>query len=185
MIITHDHRDHLDPETIGPYAHKETTLFVAPRFACRKLQELGVPEENIVKIDQGETQTVKRTRITGVYAIPTDPGVLDTCGYRVEFANGRSLYHTSDTGYSDLLKKGVPQAEIFLACINGKLGNMDVMEAAGLVDTVDPDTARPNHYDMFALNSENPETFVWAVKRLNARREVEVLEVMKPFVWGS
>ena len=48
FIITHDHTDHLDPETIARYPRRETTTFVAPRFAAAKLATLGIPAARIV-----------------------------------------------------------------------------------------------------------------------------------------
>jgi L-ascorbate 6-phosphate lactonase len=201
FIVTHDHLDHLDPETIQRYRHRATTAFVAPRFAARKLADLGVPEQVITKIDVGETAQVKGIDITGVFALPTGPDALDTCGYLVRFPNGRSFYHASDTAFCELLLKAAPRpalspsaalransaegAEVLLVPINGKWGNLDVEEAMALTAAVKPRYVLPNHYDLMALNSENPETFrhFWNARRLPT--ECVVAEIMQPFVWGA
>jgi len=184
-IVTHDHTDHLDPETIAGYRHKEETIFVAPRLACRKLAKLGIPERNIRRVDSGETAVVDGVTLTGVYAIPNEPGAIDTAGYLVRFGNGRSVYHTADTDFSDVLLAAAPKCEVLLTCINGKWGNLNVHQAAKLTKKVRPRYAIPNHYDMMAANSENPEAFVFFLSREAPDIEIRILQVMEPFVWGA
>lgn len=185
LVITHDHLDHLDPETVGPYAHKDKTLFVAPRLACRKLLALGVPEKNIRRVDSGETLAAGGLQITGVYAVPTEPGVIDTTGYLLRFDNGRTFYHTADTAFSDLLLAAAPQAEVLACCINGKWGNLNVMDAARLAARVRPRFAIPNHYDVMAVNSENPLSFAFFAARIAPDVPVKILKVLEPFVWSA
>jgi len=186
FIVTHDHLDHLDPDTISAYGHKDTTLFVAPRLAAGKLASLGVCAGNIRRVDSPERAKLDGLSITGVYAVPTGPDVLDTTGYLLEFANGRSVYHTSDTAFSDLLLAAAPQRpDVLLTCINGKYGNLSVEQAVRLTAKVRPATAIPNHYDMMALNSENPQTYAHFARRADPDVSVVVLEPMQPFVWPN
>lgn len=183
FLVTHDHLDHLDPETIGPYRHKKDTLFIAPRLACRKLKALGVPEENIIRVDSGEEQTLMGVRVQGIYAVPSAPEVMDTTGYRLEFRNGRSLYHTSDTDFSEMLLKAAPQAEVLLVCINGKWGNLDPDKAAKLAAAVRPRVAVPNHYDMMRLNSEDPAAFARLARETAPDVHVTILNILEPLIW--
>lgn len=183
FIITHDHLDHLDPETINGYKHKNDTIFVAPRLACEKLLSLGISGANIRRVDSGETENFDRVKITGIHAIPTDKSVIDTTGYRIEFSNGRSVYHSSDTSYSETLLSSVPKAEVFLLCINGKWGNLTPEQAAEIAVKGNPLVAIPNHYDVMIKNSENPETFKYILDRKNTKIKVEILKIMEPFVW--
>ena len=184
FIVTHDHLDHLDPETVGQYQHKDITVFVGPRFACRKLYELDVPLEQIVQIDSGETENVLGVEIKGVYTIPNEPSVIDTCGYCIKFGNGRSVYHTSDTDLSDLLLATAPNAEVGLFCINGQWGNLDVEKAVKLACKVKPKFAIPHHYDTMELNSVNPEKFAYCMGYTDKSIKVQIQKVMEPFVWG-
>jgi L-ascorbate 6-phosphate lactonase len=183
FIVTHDHLDHLDPEVIEQYKYKDSTKFVAPRFASKKLIELGIKKENVVTIDIGESKNVGKICIEGVYTVPSEPKVIDTTGYLIKFPNGRSVYHSSDTDLSALLLQSAPQAEVGLFCINGKWGNMNAENAAQLAAKVCTKFAIPNHYDLFALNSENPEIFKYSVKFTKPELKVEILELMKPFIW--
>jgi len=182
-LVTHDHLDHLDPETIGPYRHKETTRFVAPRLACRKLLDFGIPEANIVRVDTGEEETVGGITVQGVYAVPTGKDVLDTCGYRLELPGGQSVYHTSDTAWSELLEGAAPRADVLLVCINGKYGNLNVHQAVALARAVQPQIAVPMHYDLMRLNAENPETFVHFLRNTLPHCEGRILRIMEPLVW--
>jgi len=181
FIVTHDHLDHLDPETITAYAHKETTAFVSPRHAAKHLQKLGIPQENITVIDHGDTATIHDVCIHGVFALATTPDAIDTTGYKLTFANGKSVVHSSDTAYCDLLLQAYPHADVLLACINGKYGNLGVTDAVKLTASMQPKYVIPNHYDVMALNSENPETFRFFSKDTGA--ECIILQVLEEFVW--
>ncbi len=183
FLITHDHLDHLDPETIGRYPHKATTRFVAPRFACRKLQSLGVPGGNVVRVDAGEEAALCGVKVQGVYAVPSGPDVLDTCGYRLELPGGKSVYHSSDTAWSELLERAAPKADVLLVCINGKQGNLNVHQAVRLAQAVQPRIAVPMHYDLMRLNAEDPETFIHFLRQALPQCEGRILRVMEPLAW--
>jgi len=52
-----------------------------------------------------------------------------------------------------------------------------------IAQKIHPEIAIPNHYDLMAVNSENPEKFRIFVEQLNKNIKVIVLDIMKPFVW--
>ena len=183
FIVTHDHLDHLDPDTITSYAYKSSTVFVSPRHAAKKLKTLGIPPENIVIVDHGDTAEIKGISIKGVFALATGPDVVDTTGYAITFSNGKSVYHTSDTAYCDLLLKACPKADVLLPCINGKFGNLNIAQAIELTHAVDPKYVIPNHYDVMALNSENPEAFRYACVEAGIGSECLILNLLENFVW--
>ncbi len=185
FIVTHDHLDHLDPETIAPYRFKDTTKFVAPKLACEKLRQLGIKNNNIITIDVGQSRQIGKVSIEGIFTVPNEPAVSDTAGYLVRFLNGRSFYHTSDTEFTPQLLAKAPHAEVGLFCINGKWGNMGVEKAVELAVKVRPRFAIPHHYDMMELNYENPETFKYIMGYTEPQITVEILKIMKPFVWDS
>lgn len=158
-IVTHNHLDHLDPETIQHYPGKQDTLFIAPRLAAKRLMELGVPSFNIRVVDHGDSLSLPGVDVHGVFALGTTQETLDTSGYHLIFDRGISVYHSSDTSMCKMLLDNAPKADVLLVCINGKFGNLNVHEAIELTHAVAPRYVFPNHYDMMALNSENPETF--------------------------
>lgn len=182
-IVTHDHLDHLDPETIAGYRHKDSTKFIAPRFAAKKLKTLGIPAENVFAVDAGETAELDGVSVTGVFALGTSPDALDTTGYMVRFPNGKTVYHSSDTAYCKLLTDACPHADVLLVCINGKCGNLNIDEAIELTKAVDPDFVIPNHYDVMALNSEDPEAFRYFCEEQGIADKCRILKVLDEFQW--
>ncbi len=184
-LVTHDHADHLDPETIRRYQHKERTQFVAPRLAARKLVDLGIGPARVARLDAGEQLSCGDMTITGVFALPTGADVLDTTGYLLTFKNGRSVYHASDTAFTPLLLRAAPkQVEVLLLPINGKWGNLTADQAVELTAAVQPRYVLPNHYDMMALNAENPRTFQWLCGQRQLATRCVIPTVMEPFVWA-
>lgn len=184
FIITHDHLDHLDPETVRRYPAKAETWFVAPRLAARRLPDLGVPEKRIIRVEAGESRTVGTVEVRGVFALPTGADVLDTTGYLLRFANGRTLYHTSDTAYHPLVLSAAPrEPDVMLVPINGKWGNPGPEQAAEFAAAVGPRFVMPNHYDLMALNAENPETFRWFCGQRGLRERCIIPRRMEPWVW--
>lgn len=185
-IITHDHLDHLDPETILAYGQKETTTFIAPRQAAKKLTILGVPERKIIVLHAGETWRHHAIEVTGVFALPTGIDVLDTTGYLVKFRNGRSFYHTSDTEFHPIVVAAAPKRpEVMLIPINGKWGNPSPDKAAMFTEEVQPEFVFPNHYDLMALNSENPYSFKWFCEQRSFEGYCIIPKLMEPFVWSK
>ena len=160
MIITHDHQDHLDAETLRAYRHTATTRFVAPRLAAAALEKLGVPSGNISVVDHAGRLPLPGVDITGVFALGTTPETADTCGYLLTFPSGETIYTCSDTSWCDLLAACAPKdITLLLVCINGHFGNLNIEQAMDLTRAVRPQIVVPNHYDVMALNSANPETF--------------------------
>jgi len=183
FIVTHDHLDHLDPETIEAYSYKSQTIFIAPRFAAKKLLKLGILPKNIHVVDQGDTIEIQRTQIKGIYAHPTGKEVLDTTGFLITFSNGKSIYHCSDTSFCDLLLSSCPKADVLLTCINGKFGNLNIAQAVELTKAVKPFYVIPNHYDVMALNSEHPESFRYFCDCEKVESQCVVLKPLEEFIW--
>ena len=184
-VITHDHLDHLDPETIRRCPSKAETWFVAPHLTALHLQELGVPANRVVRLDAGETRTLGGVAVRGVFALPTGADVLDTTGYLLRFANGRSVYHTSDTALHPLVLAAAPrEPDVMLVPINGKWGNPGPEQAAEFAAALRPRFVLPNHYDLMALNAENPETFRWFCGQRGLGGRCVIARRMEPFVWS-
>jgi L-ascorbate 6-phosphate lactonase len=185
-IVTHDHLDHLDPITISRYQKKSTTTFIAPRQAAKKLISLGIPKENVVILHAGESWRYESVEITGIFALATSIDVLDTTGYFIKFDNGRSLYHTSDTEFHPLVVAAAPQnPEVMFVPINGKWGNPTPDEAALFAKSLQPRYVMPDHYDLMALNAENPEVFKWFCAQQGMKEQCIILKRMEPFVWRN
>lgn len=184
MVITHNHLDHLDPETLRAYPAKARTWFVAPRLTARRLEELGIAPDRIVRVDAGEKRVIDGVELQGVFALPTGADVIDTTGFLLRFANGRTVYHTSDTEFHPLvLAAALREPDVMLVPINGKWGNPGPSHAADFAAVVRPRYVLPNHYDLMALNAENPETFRWFCAQRGLGEHCVIPRLMEPFVW--
>ena len=175
FIVTHDHLDHLDPETIEAYQHKGTTVFVAPRLAAGKLPSLGIPRDRIRVVDHAGQCELAHLTIAGVFALGTTPDTVDTAGYLITFAGGKTVYHSADTSYCQLLLDCAPHADALLVCINGKWGNLNAEEAVSLTEKVAPTFVLPNHFDTMAPNTADPAVFERLLKQKKAPAQCVVL----------
>lgn len=75
-----------------------------------------------------------------------------------------TLYFSGDTLFDKRLY-GVAQfaPDVTFLCINGKLGNMNVSEAVEVARSIGAPVNVPNHYGMFASNTEDPAKFTCCV----------------------
>ena len=184
IIITHNHLDHLDPDTLSHYQKKNDTWFVAPWLTAKELLKVGISQDRIVVVNAGQSHTFGDVQVTGVFALPTGVDVLDTTGYLVKFANGRSVYHTSDTQFHPLVLEAAPKKpDVMCVPINGKWGNPGPEQAAIFAGVVQPKFVLPNHYDTMALNAENPAVFQWFCENRRVPGQCVITERMQPFVW--
>ena len=182
FVITHDHGDHLDPATLTRLDKRRTPAFIAPRHTAQRLRELGVP--NVCVVEAGDEWKHGALTVRGVFALPTGADVLDTTGYLLTFANGRSVDHTSDTAFHPLVLAAAPrEPEVMLVPINGKWGNPNPEQAMELTAAVRPRFVLPNHYDLMALNAENPETFRWLCQHRDLPSRCHIARRMEPFCW--
>ena len=151
VICTHDHLDHLDPDTVSEIASKQ--LFVTTNGGKEKLKSLG--KENVIAMNEGESVRLGDFEITAVFADHT----VEAFGVIVK-AEDKTLYFSGDTLYNERLfdiAKYSPDATFI--CINGRLGNMNAEEALVTAKRIGAKRNIPNHYDMFASNSEDPHLF--------------------------
>ena len=176
VCITHDHLDHLDPDTIAPIASvNENTTYIAPGFCYQQLLDCGVNAEQIIVADTNQVWEDEHIKVKAIPAAhetfehdPTNGHRF--VGYIIEI-NGVKLYHAGDTlVYPELvtvLKD--EQSDLAFLPINGRdyfrysrniMGNMDVREAAELAVEAGIETVIPVHYDMFAGNLEWPGRFI-------------------------
>ncbi|MBE6537309.1 MAG: MBL fold metallo-hydrolase [Ruminococcaceae bacterium] len=151
VICTHNHLDHLDPDTVAKIDLKQ--LFITTNSGKEMLLSLG--RENVIAINEGECVKVGDFEITAVFADHT----VEAFGLIVK-AKGKTLYFSGDTLYNErLFDIAKYSPDVTFICINGKLGNMNVEEALAIAKRLRAKINVPNHYDMFASNAENPHLF--------------------------
>ena len=151
VICTHNHLDHLDPDTVSEIPHNQ--YFITTNEGVAELKKLG--RENAAALNVGDSIKVGDFQIIAVFADHT----VEAFGLIVK-AENKTLYFSGDTLFNEKLFQISEYApDITFICINGRLGNMNVDEALITAKKIGAKINIPNHYDMFESNSENPLLF--------------------------
>jgi L-ascorbate metabolism protein UlaG (beta-lactamase superfamily) len=175
VTATHQHTDHMDAETLNALLRDHAlTKMIAPT-AWRPLaaERSGLDESQILSLDASESVTVEGVEIT---AVPAAHDGLDRdanghhlyLGYVARLA-GWKIYHSGDTVvYPGMVDRLRPmQIDVALLPINGKVGNMNGIDAAHLAKEIGAKVIIPCHYDMFEFNTADPyEQFVPECERI-------------------
>lgn len=151
VICTHNHLDHLDVDAIP--LMPDGQLFISTKEGVEVLSGLG--KQNTRSLSVGETIRIGDCCITAVFADHT----VEAFGLVVT-ACGITMYFSGDTLFNErlfVLNEFSP--DITFICINGKLGNMNVEEAILTASKINAKVNVPNHYGMFASNTEDPTKF--------------------------
>jgi L-ascorbate 6-phosphate lactonase len=179
---SHDHADHID-RSVWPAiaAASPHALFVVPSLLLPELAcDLDIPLRRFIGVDGDDTIDAGPIRITGIPAahefLDRDEatGRYPYLGYVVE-GGGVTLYHAGDTCLYEGLHARLRRWKLDAAFlpINGRdarrlaancIGNMTYQEAADLAGSLAPRLTLPTHYDMFAMNSEDPDLFMEYMK---------------------
>ena len=159
VLITHDHLDHLDAETVEKIIAraKKTITFLAPQNAWQKLKSYG-GVHNYVMLNP---HSVWSERGITFYAVHAEHSDRTAVGFILD-DDERTYYVSGDTLYNfdvidevlELVEDGVDFA--FLP-INGKGNNMNAKDAADFAYEIDAKCAIPVHYGLF--DSLDPSAF--------------------------
>jgi L-ascorbate 6-phosphate lactonase len=185
VFITHDHLDHFDPETLVPLMEMYADCkFIGPKSALQHARKLGFAESQLISICPGQTVQTEGFTLTATPAYHSDKFAV---GLLVAAA-GRLLYFSGDTLYTPALAAQIREhmsrsLGAAFVCINGKLNNMNLREAAEFMTELSPELAVPMHYGLFAENTADPNEFIAAC---TARQQPAIaLELGKSFTLSS
>lgn len=177
ILGSHDHGDHIDRDAWPALAASSDAPFIVPMLLREKIiKELGLPANRVLGVDEGITLNIGELAIT---AIPSAHEFLDTdpatgrhpfLGFIIQ-GNGFTVYHAGDTCIYEGMQAKLRQWKIDLAFlpINGRdaerlksgcIGNMTYQEAVDLAGSEQFGLSVPAHFEMFAMNSENPQRFI-------------------------
>jgi L-ascorbate 6-phosphate lactonase len=175
VCCTHDHLDHICPTAVSGLARATSAIFVAPRACEERMRSLGVPENRLVLLNDGEDATVHNIKVNAVKASheffdETPEGLFPYLGYVLE-SSGKTIYHAGDTVWWEGLQARLSKwsYDVAFVPINGRdakrykegiIGNMTFQEAADLLGGLNVALSVPDHYDMFDSNLGDPQAFV-------------------------
>jgi L-ascorbate 6-phosphate lactonase len=180
VLLTHDHRDHTDPDTIRPLREANPDcLFLGPAEAIQHcLDACGVESNRCLRMAAGDVRRAGEFTLLAVYAENTSEHDRTThLGYVVQ-VGGMRIYVVGDTrcGVEEYEEKlgdvtGL-RPDVLLVPINPGYNNPGPEGAARLVELTDPVVIVPCHYGCFKHNTIDPREFVDALPptRRNAVR---------------
>jgi L-ascorbate metabolism protein UlaG (beta-lactamase superfamily) len=160
VLITHDHFDHCDPNSVRLVA-KPDAVIVAPQNAASKLGK------NVRVVKAGDVLTEKGVTIKVVPAYNVrperqrfHPKNYGGVGYLITLA-GKTVYHPGDT---DLIPEmdNLGQVDIALLPVSGTYV-MDAQEAAEAVKRIKPTHVIPMHYGSIVGSKADAEKFAQLV----------------------
>ena len=160
ILITHDHVDHCNEESLKALLSTDRAVTVlASESAYGHLMKMGLPyQHNIVLL---APHTVWSERGITFYAVHAEHSDRTAIGFIID--DGKKTYYVSgDTLYNydviddvlDLVEDGVDYA--FLP-INGRGNNMNAKDAADFAYEIDAKHAIPTHYGL--IDEIDPRDF--------------------------
>ena len=186
VTSSHNHTDHLDPETLGPLLRANPKMDLVIPEANRQfvIDRLKIVAELPRGLDAGQFTTVANFKI---HAVPAAHEQLERdqngryrfLGYVVELS-GAFIYHSGDTVLYDGMKEWLRRwpVDVALLPINGRAperrvaGNLWGREAAQLAKDIGARLVIPCHYEMFEFNTATPDEFVAECRRLDQPHRV-------------
>ena len=186
VTSTHNHTDHLDPETLLPLLRTNPDMkLVIPEsnreFVCSKL---GTPASWPNGLNAGGQVEIGPFNIHAIPAAHEELtldflGQHHFLGYVIQ-CDGWTLYHSGDTiRYAQMEQWLDPwDIDVALLPINGRLperrvsGNLWGREAAQLGWDIGAGLTVPCHFDMFEFNTVSPDDFTRECAALNCAHKV-------------
>jgi L-ascorbate 6-phosphate lactonase len=192
ILASHSHEDHLDPDSIKPFFSHPRTRFIGPPLAVAKVVAAGVEVSRTSEVRRGDRLRIRDLEVRAVrarHSFAPEP-VPDAVGYVLE-ADGVSVYHSGDTELDAEIENDTRGVVASLVPINGTAGNLNVDEAALLVQRQAPRVAIPFHYGLW--NDEgygpgatlDPSQFVRALAKLSPACSTQLFEPGMVVVIGS
>ena len=174
IIITHEHLDHLDPDTLKRFLCREgkPITVLAPYNAYMKVREFGGPHNYVLL----NPHSVWSEGGVTFYAVSAEHSDRCAAGYIID--DGKRTYYVSgDTLYNydviddviELCEDGVDYA--FLP-INGVGNNMNIRDAADFACEIGAKCAVPIHYGLF--DNIDPRNF-----------DFDNTLILEPYVQGT
>ena len=175
VFCTHDHADHIDPESIPIIAAQSPgACFVVPEFARETMRSFGIDDHRIHTM-KGDDEL--RLNDIHVYAVPAKHEQFDRdpqkgypyLSYVIKI-EGMTVLHAGDSiaydGQVERLKKH--KIDLAFVPINGRddfrhkldfEGNFTCEEAIQFALDINAGWTIPMHYDMFTINTADINEF--------------------------
>ena len=147
ILLTHNHLDHTDPETLAHYlGEKSEVTVLASGNAWQNVRKaFGGLKNNYVQFNRGTEWTENGIRFQAVYAEHSDDKAIGI----VMQAEGKTYYITGDTLYNAKIFKDLPEKiDYIFIPVNGRGNNMNFADAARFCKRINA-KAIPLHCGLF------------------------------------
>lgn len=146
IILTHNHLDHTDPETLERYLKTYSGITVlASKNAWDTVRKFG-ENHNYVMFNRHTVWTEDGIRFTAVKAEHSDDYAI---GVIIDDGN-QKLYITGDTLYNEEIFGDIPKdTDILFLPVNGVGNNMNFADAARFAQRINAKKTVPIHFGMF------------------------------------
>ncbi len=159
LILTHNHLDHADPDTLPHYLNNDGEILVlASGCAWQEVRKYG-GNHNYVMFNRHTHFTYDDIEFRAVKAEHSDEHAIGV----IMHAEGKNYYITGDTLYNDEIFGDINCGidAVFLP-INGVGNNMNITDAARFAEKINAKKAVPVHWGLF--DSLDPNSFSFAKK---------------------
>ena len=147
IVLTHNHLDHTDPETLKYYLSADSKVCVLASYnAWQNVRKLfGGLQNNYVMFNKGTRWAEGELQFEAVYAEHSDDAAIGV----ILRADGKVYYITGDTLYNTKVFEDLPDDidYIFLP-VNGKGNNMNMTDGKAFCEKIGA-TAIPLHCGLF------------------------------------
>ena len=158
ILITHDHIDHNDKETLEHFINEKTQRTVLSPKSVRKSLLGYKGKHNLVEVSSGIVWTHNDVVVKTVSAKHSDEFAV---GFIIE-CEGKRLYHTGDTLFCPPMLKNICDIDAVILPINGKGNNMNAVDAQKFATDISAKLAIPMHFGM--LDDIDPNIFEYKNK---------------------
>lgn len=147
ILLTHNHLDHTDPETLCYYlgTESEVTVLASGNAWQNVRKAFGGVKNNYVQFNRGTEWTEGELYFKAVYAEHSDDKAIGV----VMTAEGKTYYITGDTLYNEKIFQDLPEKidYVFLP-VNGRGNNMNFADGARFCRKINA-KAIPLHCGLF------------------------------------
>jgi len=171
VLLTHNHYDHMDANTLKRVWKKWNPTAVVPLGLTHQVKKYGA--KKIKELDWWESTKIEETIISATPANHfSSRGLFDRdktlwCGFHLRTATGSSIYYAGDTGYSPVFKEigqrvgpmdlsfipiGAYLPEWFMSPIH-----ISPPQAVQVHQDVNSKKSVAMHFGTFPLADDNPE----------------------------
>lgn len=166
VILTHEHADHLDPDSLPVIARNNPACrFAAPLGCTTGLNEAGIAPARRVVLEPNRRHDLGDLI---VHAVPADHGELSPTALSLVLDFGALRVAVSgDTGWNDSLVAELTalRPDLLLTVINGGFGNLDHEQAARLAAALQPRWVIPCHFwTLSEQGAGDPQGFIKACR---------------------